>query len=62
MRIVMQGTNSKSQSNTLQGHKKFITCVSFVKEGRTFVAVVMFIVDRAAAFLLGSKFSSSSPY
>jgi len=60
MRIVMQGTFLKSQTNTLQGHRK-ITCVSFAKQGPTFVAVVMFIADRVAACLRGSKFSSSSP-
>ena len=60
MRIVMQGTFLKSQTNTLQGHRK-ITCVSFAKQGRTFIAVVMFIANQAAAYLRGSKFSSSSP-
>jgi len=60
MRIVMQGIFLKSQTNTLQGHRK-ITCVSFAKQGRTFVVVVMFIADQAAPCLQGSKFSSSSP-
>jgi len=46
----MQGTFLKSQTNTLQGHRK-ITCVSFAKQGRTFVAIVMFIADQAAAYL-----------
>ena len=44
----MQGTFLKSQTNTLQGHRK-ITCVSFAKQGRTFVAVAMFIADRGAS-------------
>jgi ABC-type multidrug transport system fused ATPase/permease subunit len=50
----------KSQRETLQQHGK-ITCISFAKQGRTFVVVVMFIAEWAVACLWGRKFLSSSP-
>jgi hypothetical protein len=60
MRTTKHEKYLKSQRETLQRHGK-ITCISFAKQGRTFVVVVMFIAEGVVACLWGRKFSSSSP-